>query len=216
MGPGPIAWASSPARAGPTIQPMLKTASKMAFARGTWGRPTSPGTAAVYAASHRTRSTLRGNATSMMIARVGPPEPHRQRDQRRQQRTAQVGEQHHLAAVPAVRVGARGEANDEVGQRGQDTHDPHGEAGSRQGEHEDRHGGIGDRIAEGADPLPDQHGQEVPVPAEGLERATLLGGGCQAQADLLETGRAVAQVECGRGGGCGGELGRRVGLREQA
>ena len=47
VGPGPIAPASSPASAGPTIQPMLNTASKMALARGTWPRPTSPGTAAV-------------------------------------------------------------------------------------------------------------------------------------------------------------------------
>ena len=55
------------------IQPTLNTASKIAFARGTSARPTSPGTDAVYAASHRTRSTFIGKVTARITASVGPP-----------------------------------------------------------------------------------------------------------------------------------------------
>ena len=47
VAPGPMVAARSPASAGPTIQPTLNTASKIAFARGTSARPTRPGTAAV-------------------------------------------------------------------------------------------------------------------------------------------------------------------------
>ena len=47
VGPGPMTAARTPAMPGPTMKPMLKTASKIEVARPTWARPTSPGTAAV-------------------------------------------------------------------------------------------------------------------------------------------------------------------------
>ena len=47
VAPAPMAAARNPASAGPTIQPTLNTASKIALARGTSARPTRPGTAAV-------------------------------------------------------------------------------------------------------------------------------------------------------------------------
>ncbi len=47
VAPGPMIAARNPASAGPMIQPTLNTASKIAFARGTSARPTSPGTDAV-------------------------------------------------------------------------------------------------------------------------------------------------------------------------
>ena len=47
VAPGPIVAASRPAIAGPMIQPTLNTASKIALARATCDRPTSPGTDAV-------------------------------------------------------------------------------------------------------------------------------------------------------------------------
>ena len=73
VGPGPIVADRKPARAGPTIQPTVKKASKMAFARAISPRPTRPGTAAVNPASQRTRRAFMGNVTRRMRARVGPP-----------------------------------------------------------------------------------------------------------------------------------------------
>ena len=77
VAPGPIVAARRPASAGPMIQPTLNTASKIALARATCDRPTSPGTDAVYAASHSTRSTSIGKVTRRMSAIVGPSSPRR-------------------------------------------------------------------------------------------------------------------------------------------
>ena len=152
------------------IQPTLNTASKIALARATCDRPTSPGTEAVYAASHRTRSTCIGKVTRRMSAIVGPSSHTEIGIERRQDRPAEVRGEHHPPAVPAVGVRAREQADEEVRERREDVDDAHHEAGAREAQHEQRHRGARDRVAEARDALAEEDGQEVAVLAQRLDR----------------------------------------------
>ena len=118
-------------------------------------------------------------------------ERHRDRHEGGEEEPPEVGPEHHPATVPAVGVRAGRQADDEVGQGRQHAHDPHREPGPGQRQHEQRHRRVGDRIAERADPLAEQHGQEVAVVAQpGAGRVGgAVGGGREVDGHLLGAGR---------------------------
>ena len=92
-----------------------------------------------------------------------PAQPDRDGDQGRQDGPPEVGQEHHLAPVPAIGVGAGRQADHQVRERREDADDAHREARPGQGEHEDRQGRVRDRVAERADALPQQDDPEVAV-----------------------------------------------------
>ena len=96
-----------------------------------------------------------------------PAEPDRDRHERGQRRPARGRRQNIIrrrsqrsAYAPA------GRPDEQVRQRRQHAHDPHREPGPRQRQHEERHRRVGDGVAERADPLAEQHDQEVAVVAQ--------------------------------------------------
>jgi hypothetical protein len=74
-----------------------------------------------------------------------------------------MGEDHHPLVVAAVRDRAGDEAEDEVGQRLERTHDAHRESRAGQRQDEQRQGGEAHGIAERGDTLGDTEGPEVAV-----------------------------------------------------
>ena len=93
-------------------------------------------------------------------------EGHRDRDERREDRPADVGTEHHAAPVEAVREGSRGQAEDEVRERPEDSDDRHREAGARQCEHQDGQRRERDRVAERREALAEEHHLEVTIPGQ--------------------------------------------------
>ena len=105
--------ARNPAIAGPTIQPTLNTASKIALARGTSARPTRPGHGRRVGGEPQDPQDVHREGHGEDDGERRAAEAHRDRDQRREARhRPRSAPEHHPAAVPAVGVGAGGQADD--------------------------------------------------------------------------------------------------------
>ncbi len=90
----------------------------------------------------------------------------RERDERRQDRSAEIGHEHHPLAVAPIGERPRDHPEEEIGQRRQRSDDTHPEARSRQCQDEQRQGGETDGITERGDALGREQDAEVVVASE--------------------------------------------------
>ena len=99
----------------------------------------------------------------------------RQRDQRGQDRPAEVGQEHHPLAIVAVGEGPRDHPEDQVRQRLERPDDAHRQPGARQGQDEQGQRREADSVPERRDALRGEEDLEVAVAGQRLQVRVALG-----------------------------------------